>query len=124
LLSGRGSRGKGGCGGEKRRKQKVANAVRTHGSDFLEMSVMTRLIPAQCVQNLLRREIHESSFEFKHTKANPVPPREREIVAGACFFPGLGGGVAAEVNAYDRTGSVPWLRTARPEAWPEGSCEP
>ena len=35
-----------------------------------EMCVMTRLIRAQCVQTLVRRNNEESSHRFKHIKVN------------------------------------------------------
>src|ERR1700692_1266292 len=41
--------------------------------------VMTRLIRAHCVQNLLRRSNHKSSCGIKHLIRGLVPPREQKF---------------------------------------------
>src|SRR5674476_1046546 len=41
---------------------------------------MTRLIRAQCVQNLLRRSNHKSSCWIKHLLVKAVPSRERKFI--------------------------------------------
>jgi hypothetical protein len=72
LLGGSGSRRKGSTG-KKRSKKQVANAIGAHGSNPREMYVMKRVIRAQCVQTLVRRNNEESSHRLKHIKVNLVP---------------------------------------------------
>jgi hypothetical protein len=65
----------GGCD-DSARKKRSTNAIEAHESKSL-MCVMTRLIPAHCVQNLLRRSETKSSLYIKYLMLHLVPYRER-----------------------------------------------
>src|ERR1700676_509066 len=67
--------GDGGSGGEGRggeSKRQKSDAIVAHESNP-RMNVMTRLIQAHCVQNLLHRGNTKSSLPIKHLMVNLVP---------------------------------------------------